>query len=57
MLSAIQNRHAVRKYTDEPVKTNDIDELINAFQAAPCGMHKTDVMQGIVIENADCGLK
>lgn len=53
MLSAIQNRHAVRKYTDEPVKTNDIDELINAFQAAPCGMHKTDVMQGIVIENAE----
>lgn len=31
MLSAIQNRQAVRKFTNAPVNSNDIDELINAF--------------------------
>lgn len=53
MLSAIQNRQAVRKFTNAPVNSNDIDELINAFQASPCGMHQTDVMKGIVIESPD----
>ena len=53
MLSAIQNRQAVRKFTDDSIDANDIDELINAFQASPCGMHQTDVMKGIVIESPD----
>lgn len=53
MLSAIEKRRAVRKYTDEPVKTADVNELINAFQAAPCGMHQTDVMQAIVVTDPE----
>lgn len=52
MLSAIENRRAVRKYSSDPVKDSDVQQLIQAFQAAPCGMGQNDVMQGIIVENA-----
>lgn len=51
MLSAIQNRRAVRKYLPDKVKDKDVQQLIDAFEAAPCGMGKNEVMQGIVVEN------
>lgn len=51
MLSAIENRRAVRKYTSDKVKDADVQQLIAAFEAAPCGMGKTEVMHGIVVEN------
>lgn len=49
----ILSRVAVRKYTNQKVSKNDIDTLIAAFQAAPCGMHQADVMQLIVVTNDD----
>lgn len=53
MLSAIQNRQAVRKYKNQSINSDDVNELINAFQASPCGMHQTEVMQGVVVEDQE----
>lgn len=53
MLKAINDRRAVRQYKSDPVSDSEIQELVAAFQAAPCGMHKTDEMQGLVVKNAD----
>ena len=49
MIKAILQRKAVRQYSDEAVKQSDIDQLVTAFNAAPCGMHQTDVMQGLIL--------
>lgn len=49
MLSAIKKRYAVRKYQSSAVSEDDINSLVAAFQAAPCAMHQTDVLQGIVV--------
>ena len=51
MTDPVLKRVAVRKYTNEKVAQDDIEKLINAFQAAPCGMHQTDVMQMTVVED------
>ena len=51
MTDPVLKRVAVRKYTTEKVSQDDIDKLINAFQASPCGMHQTDVMQMTVVED------
>lgn len=53
MENAILQRRAVRKYTADPVSQGEIDQLEAAFQASPCGMHQMDVMQGIIVVNAD----
>ena len=53
MTDPVLKRVAVRKYTTEKVAQNDIDKLINAFQASPCGMHQTDVMQMTVVESEE----
>lgn len=53
MLEAIKKRQAVRKYLSDKVGEQDIKELIDAFQASPCGMHQADVMQGIVVTDND----
>lgn len=53
MENAILQRRAVRKYTADPVSQNQIDQLKAAFEAAPCGMHQMDVMQGVIVVNAD----
>ena len=51
MTDPVLKRVAVRKYTTEKVAQDDIDKLINAFQASPCGMHQADVMQMTVVED------
>ncbi|MCT6888451.1 MAG: nitroreductase family protein [Lactobacillus sp.] len=51
MTDAVLKRVAIRKYTAEKVSAKDIDKLIAAFQAAPCGMHQADVMQMTVVED------
>ena len=51
MTDPVLKRVAVRKYTTEKVSQDDIDKLINAFQASPCGMHQADVMQMTVVED------
>ena len=51
MTDPVLKRVAVRKYTNEKVAQDDIEKLINAFQAAPCGMHQTDAMQMTVVED------
>ena len=48
-MNAIFEREAVRKYTNEEVEEEKIQKLINAFQASPCAMHQTDVMELSVI--------
>lgn len=53
MLEAIEKRQAVRKYLPDKVNDQDIKQLVDAFQAAPCGMHQTDVMQGIIVTDDD----
>lgn len=52
MMETIQQRRSVRKYSSAPVKQDEIDQLVAAFQAAPCGMHQTDVLQGRVVVDA-----
>lgn len=52
MVKAVLERRAVRKFMTAPVSENDVKQLVAAFQASPCGMHQTDVMQGIVAQDA-----
>ena len=52
-MDSIFRRRAVRKYTDEKVDEEKIQKLIDAFQAAPCGMHQTDVMELSVITDPE----
>lgn len=47
----VLQRQTVRNFTDEKVDKYDVERLIAAFQAAPCGMHQTDVMQAAVVED------
>ncbi|MFR0585214.1 nitroreductase family protein [Lactobacillus porci] len=49
MENPILRRTAIRKYTDEAVSTEDVEQLVAAFQAAPCGMHEAAVMQACVV--------
>ena len=51
MTDPVLKRVAVRKYTSEKVAPEDINKLIAAFQAAPCGMHEANVMQMTVVED------
>lgn len=51
MTDAILTRRAVRKFTDEKLSDAEINQLIASFNAAPCGMHKTEVMQGTVVKD------
>ena len=48
-MNAIFEREAVRKYTNEEVEEEKVQKLIDAFQASPCAMHQTDVMELSVI--------
>ncbi|AAS09065.1 nitroreductase family protein [Lactobacillus johnsonii] len=52
-MNAIFEREAVRKYTDEKIDEEKIQKLINAFQASPCAMHQTDVMELSVITSPE----
>lgn len=55
MEKAIANRYAVRSYSADKIDNDQVEDLIAAFQASPCGMGQSDVMQGIVVE--DDGLR
>ena len=44
-------RHSVRQFFSDPVSPAIQDQLAAAFQAAPCGMHYTDVIQGAIISD------
>lgn len=50
MADSVIKRVAVRKYTNEPVSDEDVEKLIAAFQAAPCGMHQTEDMEMTVVK-------
>lgn len=52
-MNAIFEREAVRKYTNEEVEEEKVQELIDAFQASPCAMHQTDVMELSVITKSE----
>ena len=52
-MNAIFEREAVRKYTNEEVEEEKIQKLIDAFQASPCAMHQTDVMELSVITKSE----
>lgn len=47
----ILKRVAIRKYTTDKVAADDVEKLIVAFQAAPCGMHQTDDMRMTVVQD------
>ncbi|WP_338934649.1 nitroreductase family protein [Lactobacillus helveticus] len=46
-----ENRRAVRKYSKEAISDDKIQEMIAAFQTAPCGMHQADVMNLVVVKD------
>ena len=48
-MNAIFERRAVREYSDQKVDDEKIKKLIESFQAAPCALHQTDVMELSVI--------
>lgn len=52
MKNTISARHSVRKFTSDKVTSSQIDQLAAAFQASPCGMHQTDVMEGSIITDS-----
>lgn len=52
-MNAIFKRKAIRKYTNKKVEKEKIQKLIEAFQASPCGMHETDVMELSVITDSE----
>ena len=52
-MNAIFERRAVREYTDQKVDDEKIKKLIEAFQAAPCALHQTDVMELSVITDPE----
>lgn len=51
MTDSVLKRVAVRKYTEVQVSEADIEKMIAAFQAAPCGMHQTGDMEMTVVED------
>lgn len=48
--SIFENRRAVRKYSNEAISDEKIQEMIAAFQTAPCGMHQANVMNLVVVK-------
>lgn len=52
-MNAIFERRAVREYTDQKVDDEKIKKLIEAFPAAPCALHQTDVMELSVITDPE----
>ena len=52
-MNAIFERRAVREYTNEKVDEEKIQKLIDAFQAAPCALHQTVVMELSVITDQE----
>lgn len=53
MEDPILKRRAIRKFTDEEISQADLDALIAAFQASPCGMHQTDKQQAVLVTSPD----
>lgn len=51
MAKAILERRAVRKFEDTPVNKADVDQLVAAFEAAPCALGQSDDMEGLVVED------
>ncbi|KRM10503.1 nitroreductase family protein [Paucilactobacillus suebicus] len=51
MEDPILARHAVRSFQSTKPSSADIDQLIAAFQAAPCGMGQNEITQGVVVES------
>lgn len=52
-MNAIFKRRAVREYTSKKVDEEKIQKLIDAFQAAPCALHQTEVMELSVITDPE----
>ena len=45
------NRRAVSNFSNDVVTDDQINDLIEAFQTAPCGMHQADVMNLVVVKD------
>lgn len=45
------DRRAARNFSDDALTDEQIDNLIEAFQTAPCGMHQADVMNLVVVKD------
>lgn len=52
MENPILKRRAVRKYESTPVAGQDVEKMVTAFEAAPCGMHQVEDMQATVVTDA-----
>ena len=52
-MNAIFERRAVREYANEKIDEEKIQKLIDAFQAAPCALHQTEVMELSVITDPE----
>lgn len=53
MANPILVRQAVRKFKQEPVAKADIDKMVQAFNAAPCGLNETKVMMCTVVKEKE----
>lgn len=53
MADFILSRRAVRKYSNSPLSEAEIEQLIAAFNAAPCALHHTEDMQATVVVNPE----
>lgn len=52
MSDPVLDRYTVRKFTNEQVSEEAVAKLTAAFQAAPCGMHQMDVLQGVIVTDS-----
>lgn len=51
MTDCVLTRRAVRKFTKESIPDAEVGQLIAAFNAAPCGMHRMEDMRGVVVKD------
>lgn len=53
MTNPILVRQAVRKFKQDPIAKADVDKMIQAFNAAPCGLNETQIMMCTVVEQKE----
>lgn len=51
MTDPVLARHAVRSFKADKPTADEVNQLISAFQAAPCGRGEADVTQTVVVED------
>ena len=53
VLDAIFNRRSIRRYTDQPVSSDQLDLILKAGQAAPSAMNQQPELYFVAIQRKD----